>query len=63
MRSSSVIERADGGPGVDRQQPARVPKQGLEADGVELRRLGPESVARSAPLEPLGSERLRRCEA
>lgn len=51
-----VVERSYGGPGVDREEPARVPQQGLEAAGVELGGFGPEPVTSPAPLESLGPQ-------
>ena len=53
-----VVERADGGTRVDRQQAPGVSQDRSEPCGVELRRLRLEAVARSAPLEPFGAERL-----
>ena len=46
-----VVERTDGRLRIDRQESPRVAKEGLEASGIELRWLGPQDVARPAPLD------------
>ena len=53
-----MVERTDRRLRVDRQESPRVPKEGLEATGIEFRCLGSQDVARPAPLHPLGSESL-----
>jgi hypothetical protein len=58
-----VVERTYGRLRVDREEPPRVAKERLEADCIELRRVGAKDVARAASLELSGPSALRRCEA